>query len=282
MLKLILFLLSALLLIIVRADNTEIQRNSIEAKSFTAHCQTSQTCDYSLVLSTSGSSFGATVTVQVDSNVGSPTTVSVKSSEPATIKITVNDSSKITIYIDSTTSPSSAMLFTVYDSEGNAIADSKQLVMRVLNDCQTETCDFSFHRSEFWTTGLVALFRVNFTVQATLDDNSPWDIPVTVGPYDSLIVEIVPDPNEAPVPDGITVTVLYGQSVALYWYSNFYYTPMITFSNGCGNPPPPPEPITSPFGGYLYQIKQKQIEEFLASIGTSYSTLWYRITKNES
>ena len=279
MLKLIVLFLSSLLLIIVRAgaDNTEIQRNSIEAKSFTAHCQTFKTCDYSLVLSTSGSSYDATVTIQVDSNVNAPVTVNVKVSEPATIKIKVNDSSKIIIYIDSVTSPSSDMLFTVYDFEGNAIADSKQLVMRVPNDCQNETCDFSFHRSEFWTTGLVALFRVNFTIQVTLDSNSAWDVPVTVGPYDALIVEIIPDPNEAPVPDGITVTVLHDQSVALYWYSNFYYTPMITYSNGCSNTPPP-KPITSPFGGYLYQMSKKEIEEFLANIGT---VPWYRITKNE-
>ena len=282
MMKLILFLFCVLFVFVIKTQEQLIHSDTLSiSKSFSAHCQTTETCEYSLVLSTSSGSYSANVTVDVDSSVGNPQIVNVKASEPATIKITVTEISQITITINSVTSPSNSMLITLYDSVGNVVTDSKQLVFRVPNYCQSSLCVLAFQRSSEWTKGLVAQFKVNNTVAATLDEKSLTVITVPVAQYDLLIIEIIPDPNEDPIPDDITVSVFDGTSYPFNWYSNFYYTPMITYSNGCGNPPPPPEPIHSPFGGYLYQIKQKQLEEFLRRIGTSYSALWYRITKNE-
>ena len=282
MLKQILFVFSVLFLFLAKAENVEIQGNSNGSllKNFKANCQTTENCLYSITLSTSGSSYSLVLTIVVDSNIVSVQTLSVKSSEPATAYFQVSTDSIISISFDQVSSASSSMLFTLKDNAGNTIIDSKSRQFIVPNECRSSECSLTYSRTGVWKENVVADLKVNNQLVAELGKNYPNPITFNVVQGDLVTIEIVTDPLEPIIDDGLTVSVQFGPVTLLTWYSNYYFSPMVAPSVGCSNPPPPPppNPTGSPFGGLLYPITQEQIKEFLARTGTSYSTLWYRET----
>lgn len=172
------------------------------------------------------------------------------------------------------------MLFRVYNKEdrkGELILDSKSLKYAVPNKCQGQGCLLTFTRSSSWQSGVFASLKVNDATVATLNTTIESFV-LPFAEFDALSVEITTDPPNSSITDGLSVEILYqSQSVSL-WESNNYYMPMI-FTADC-NPPKPPM-IHSPFGGGLYPVPQNEVDAFLNTIGTSYSTLWYRKTEDQ-
>lgn len=282
MLKQVLFILGALFLFFAKAENVEIQKNSSShlSKSFTAQCQTAETCNYLLVASTSGASFGVTITIYIDTTLAFSGTYTVTNSQPATISFPVESGKTITINYASVTTPSNAMLFTLFDDEMNPVADSQQLEFPAANYCVSTTCAVLFSRTPIgWPTNLAVKFYINEALAAEVNTTANF-INLDIAQYDVLKMKIVLDPSTPAIPDGLFAGVLAGANPLIMWYSNYYFTPMILNNTTCSNtpPPPPPNPTGSPFGGLLYPITQQEINEFLARTGTSYSTLWYRET----
>ena len=285
MLKQVLFIFGALFLFFAKADNVEIQENSSNhlSKSFKAHCKTAETsCNYLLVATTSGTSFGVTITIFVDSTSVFSGPYTVTNSEPATISFSVTDGSTISINFDIVSTPSSAMLFTLFDNEMTPVADSQQLEFPVGNSCLSTTCSVTFARTMLgWPSNLAAKFYINETLAAEVNDTAN-NIIFNIAQYDVLKMKIVLDPSTPAIPDGLFAGVLSGGFPLIMWYSNYYFTPMVLNNAICSNnppPPPPPNPTGSPFGGLLYPITQEEIIAFLVRTGTSYSTLWYRETE---
>ena len=284
MLKQVLFIITALFIFFVKAENTEIQVNSNNnlSKSFTAHCQTAETCNYVFIASTTGQAYEVGLSIYVNMSPVSTGSYSVTSLTSATISFPVSDGSNIMITVDEIDKASSDMLLTLYDNFGNVVADSKQLEFTVKNFCLDVTCEVSLERTPIgWPTNLAAKLYINETVVAEVNSSTSNSVNFNFKPYDILKMKIVHDPSTPAIPDGFEAGVYFGSDALSLWRSNLYYTPMVLNSASCSNlpPPPPPNPTGSPFGGLLYPITQEQIKEFLARTGTSYSTLWYRETE---
>ena len=277
MFKPILLCLCTFFLLIVKAQNLGVQDhfNNDLSKSFTAVCENSINCTYSLVLSSASTSYNVDVTIFVDTVNEFSDNISVTNASPVTVNFNVTQESQISISF--TVQPAkSYMRFQLYnqaDGNGQLVQDSKNLKFSVLNTCAVGiSCTLSFQRSQNWASNVLAQFKINGTIVATLNDVT-MEQDVSFKAFDILSVEIVGNPVD--IVDNLIVAVVENQ-FTLFWFSNSYFTPMLA----TGNCLPPSPPIPSPFGGPLIPLTQEQIDLFLKTIGTSYSTLWYRETEN--
>ena len=271
MLKILLILVS--LLFIVKAHNLNV-KNDNRLKSFTAICADSSSCTYSLVLSSTNQSYEVGFGIYVDSQEIIEQQHIITMATPVTVNFGVNQGSQISIFFATNTTGNSVQ-FEVYnqaDGTGQLVIDSNRLSFLVLNTCAGgNSCSLIFTRGFGWTPNVSAQFKINGTIIATVNETitSHNDIPYTA--FDIMSIEIVGNPED--IIDGLIVGAYKGADDYLVWYSNSYFTPMI-FPGICA------PPIPSPFGGPLIPLNQKQIDMFLASVGTSPSTLWFRETEN--
>ena len=276
MFKPVLVYLYILFVLFVKAQDSGFQENKDGnlSKSFTAVCENSANCTYSLVLSSTSTSYSVDVTIFVDTTIEFTGTVSVTSSIPVTVNFNVTQGNQIAV-VFSVQPAGSYLRFQLYnqaDGNGVVVQDSKSLKFSVFNTCTGEnSCSLSFTRSSEWAPNILAQFKINGTVSATLDNLTRTQT-LSFKAFDNLSVEIVGNP--ADIIDNLIVAVLENQ-FSLFWFSNSYFTPMLA----TGNCLPPSPPIPSPFGGPLIPLTQEQIDIFLKTIGASYSTLWYRLTK---
>ena len=242
MLKQVLFIFGALFLFFAKAENVEIQENSNIhlSKSFTAHCQTAETCNYVFSATTSGQFFVTTFSIYVNSTVVSTGSYVVTTSEPVIISFPVTDGSKISIIFDLMDKESSDMLFALHDNVGNVVANSKQLEFPVLNPCQSDTCNLLFlGTAKDWSSNLAAKLYINGTVAVEFNITTPIANYFDIKPYDILDIKIVHDPKTPAIPNGLAFSLIFGETQIAVWYSNVYYAPFIYNSASCSNRPPP-------------------------------------------
>ena len=279
MFKPVFFLLIGLLFIfVVNAQNLEARADDDNLlKSFTATCQDPETtCTYSFVLSNTNStgSIEAQVIVLINSQEVFNNTYTVDGLTSQTANFEIKHDSMVALYI-LPNEKYTYMLLSVYDKadgQGRLVIDSKQLRFLVPNSCTEQGCGFTFQRSKPWSPNVTAEFKVNGVTVATLDEStSNAEIPFNRG--DILSIHILGKPED--IADEFFVDVNSGGEVYFEWYANSYFRPMY-FPAFCY------PPIPSPFGGRLRPLTQEQIDVFLSSIGTSYSTLWYRETENQN
>ena len=277
MFKPVLLFFCTFCILFVKAQNLGVQDhfNNNLSKSFKAVCETSSNCTYSLVLSSTSTSYNVDVTIFVDTVNEFSENISVTNASPVTVNFNVTQGSQISITF-SVQSAGSYLRFQLYnqaDGNGSLVQDSKSLKFLVSNTCTGESsCTLEFVRSQEWVPNVSAQFKINGTIVATVNDVNMEQI-VSYNAFDILSVEIVGNPVD--IVDNLIVAVFANQFTQ-YWFSNSYFTPMIA----PGNCLPPSPPIPSPFGGSLIPLTQEQIDLFLKTIGTSYSTLWYRETEN--
>lgn len=283
MLKSILLLLGFLFLFVVKGQEIETQSNSNNAdllKSFTASCKTANTCTYSAVLLSTNSSvsYTADVVVTVGSMEQPAVTVNVDYINPGLVNFEVKD--KTPISVNFTIQPPTEydvqfLIFNQADGDGDLILDSQSLQFLVMNPCTGTGCTLQFGRSATdWPTTLSAILKINDVVTRILNSTNPISYIVTFSDSDLLSMEISGDTTN--LPDGLRAGILFNGAPIIQWFSNGYFTPMV-FPGICA---PQPIPTPSPFGGPLVPLTQEEINAFSTSIGTSFSTLWYRETEN--
>ena len=279
MFKPILLCICTFFLLIVKAQSSGDQDhyNNDLSKSFTAVCENSSNCTYSLVLSTTSSSYNVDVAIFVDTVNEFSDNIIVTNASPVTVNFNVTQGSQISISFNVPAQPPGSFVrFQLYnqaDGNGQLVQDSKNLKFSVLNTCtEGSYCTLAFQCSRDWVPNVFAQFKINGTIVATLNDTTTAQ-DVSFKAFDILSVEIVGNPVD--IVDNLIVAVVENQ-FTLFWFSNSYFTPMLA----TGNCLPPSPPIPSPFGGLLIPMTQEQIDLFLKTIGTSYSTLWYRETEN--
>ena len=279
MFKPILLCLCTFFLLIVKAQNLGVQDyfNNNLSKSFTAICENSSNCTYSLVLSNTNSTgpYDAAISIFVGAENVFSNEITVTNANPVTINFNVTQGSQIGIMFITTT-PETYMRFQLYnqaDGKGEIVQDSQSLQFLVWNACALESCTLSFSRSPSWVPNVVSNFKINGTIVATVD-NTVATLDITYKPFDIMSIEVVGNPSD--IVDGLMVVAFAEELNFLIWYSNSYFTPMLATANCLA----PPAPIHSPFGGPLVPVTQEEIDLFVKTIGTSYSTLWYRETVN--
>lgn len=254
-----------------RTDNDNL------LKSFTATCADSGTnCTYSFVLSNTNStgSIEARVIVLVNSQQVFNNTYTVDGLTSQTANFEIKHDSMVSVYI-LPNEQYTYMLLSVYDKadgQGRLVIDSKQLKFLVPNSCTEQGCELTFQRSKPWSPNVKAEFKVNGITVATLDESTS-NAEVLFNRGDILSVHILGEPED--IADEFFVYAYSEGTVYFEWYANSYFRPMY-FPTFCYPPMP------SPFGGRLRPLNQEQVDLFLSSIGTSYSTFWYRETENEN
>ena len=282
MFKSVFIIFGLLFLVFVSAENLEIQSSlsTDVSKSFTATCDGSNVCMYSVVLSSINVTvtYSSKVSVIVGGVEELAVIVTVDYANPAIINFEVTDKAPINVlfdmgYADGDGKYTLIQIFNKADGRGNLILDSKSLQILLQNTCPGQGCTLLFGRStNGWPNTLAALFKINGTTTATLNAiNSTANVLFNEG--DILTVEL--DGITTNLPDNLIVFAS-SQYSGFSWFLNVYYTPMV-FPGVCA---PSPIPIPSPFGGPLIPVTQEEIDAFLAAIGTSFSTLWYRETEN--
>ena len=271
MFKILLILFS--LLFAIKAQNLNIP-NDNRLKSFTAICADSSSCTYSLVLSSTNQSYEVGFGIYVDSTEIIEQEHVITKTNPVTVNFDVNQGSQIAIQFAANITGNSVQ-FEVYnqaDGKGQLVIDSNRLSFLVLNTCAVgSSCSLIFTRGFGWTPNISAQLKINGTIIAKVNETTPSHNDISYKAFDIMSIEIVGKPED--IIDGLRVAAYKGFEDYLVWYSNSYFTPMI-FPAICA------PPIPSPFGGPLIPVNQKQIDIFLASVGTSPSTLWYRETEN--
>ena len=286
MLKPVLFLICCLLLFVVKAQEIEVQNNSNNAdllKSFTANCNTANTCTYSVVLmaTNSSTSYSADVVVTVGSTDQPTASVNVNFTNPAVINFEVIDKTPISVSFNLQPPNEYDVEFVIFNQangQGDVVQDSQNLQFLVRNPCTSQSCVLNFGRSATdWPTTLTALLKINNVVTTILNSTNPISVIVPFSDSDLLSMEITGDTTN--LPDGLRAGILFNSAPIIQWFSNGYFTPMV-FPGVCASPPPPPNPTPSPFGGPLVPLTQEEIDAFSTSIGTSFSTSWYRETEN--
>lgn len=183
----------------------------------------------------------------------------------------IKDQSQIVVgFYPDVLPPTPNVYFRVYNKaggKGQVVQDSKGLKFLVANPCQSVGCSFQLSRSFSWSATVYANFKINGTIVATLND-TVQATDVIFNFADILSIKI--GGNVATIPDDSAIFVNYLTDPFFAWYANSIHTPL-TFPGIC---------TPSPFGGLLAPLTKEQIQKFLDSIGTSYSTLWYRETEN--
>ena len=283
MFKSVSLLLCLLFLVFVSADSLEIQSSLSTdlSKSFTATCDGSNVCMYSVVLSSVNitTEYEAQVTVTVGSVVQPDVQVSVNYTNPAVINFEVTDKTPISVMLELKPMSIYGALFQVFnkpDGLGDLVLDSQSTQFLLANTCVGTGCTLIFVRSASgWPNTLAALFYINGVSVATLNSTNPTDVDITFNEGQILTIELVGITTG--LPNDLEVVVFFGGSQIFGWSSNAYFIPLV-FPGVCA---PPPIPIPSPFGGPLIPVTQGEIDAFLASVGTSLSTLWYRQTVNQ-
>ena len=278
---LLLIFINVLFLFVIKADNSQIQVNSNEnlLKSLTATCGGSETCTFSLVLSSiiENQDYYVQVNIFVDSDQTKSEAFQVNYGTPRIINFEVKDQSEIQIKFQFPTGRGqNAALFKVYNQPnggGHIIQYSKSPIFLLPNNCQTPNCVYQFIGSSSmgWPLNVFAYCKINNTLSTTLNTiNSDFKLLITEN--DILSIEIGTNPLDIPIPDGLTIDVFDENGLPVFsWKSSSFFNPMV-FPAICV------PSIPSPFGGDLSPITQEQINAFLASIGASYSTLWYLLT----
>ena len=283
MFKSVFLLFSLLFLVFVSAENSQLQGSLSTdlSKSFTATCEGSSVCMYSVVLSSTNVTvtYGSRVTVIVGTELELDVSVDVNYTNPAIINFEAMDKAPINVdfvfgaYAGGDEKYFLIQIFNKADGRGDVILDSKNLQILLENTCVGQGCTMEFSRStEGWPNTLAALLKINGTTAGILNAiNSTTNVLVDEG--DILTVEL--DGITTNIPDNLYVYAS-SQFSSFMWLLNAYYTPMY-FPGDCS---PKPIPIPSPFGGPLIPATQEEIDAFLAAIGASFSTLWYRETEN--
>lgn len=239
-----------------------------------ATCDFSSNCTYSVVLSATvpSTSYNAKVLILIDFEIQNVTNVAVDYENPQIIDFNVKDKSEMNVIVIPDIDPAPFMLFRLYNragGKGKMLQDSKSREFVVSNICQGLGCVYNFYTFSVIPANVYAYFKINGTTVATLDTaTTNLNIPVNI--YDILSVAIEGDIS---ISDSVMILIDYDSRQMAAWSSNGYYTPFV-FPGICL------PPIQSPFGGCLHQMDQEEIDRFLNSIGTSYSTLWYRETEN--
>ena len=242
----------------------------------TATCDFSSNCTYSVVLSATvpSTSYNAKVYILFDSEIQNVTRVSVDYENPQIFDFNVMDKSEMNVLVIPDIDPAPFMLFRLYNragGKGKMLQDSKSREFVVSNLCQGQGCIYNFYNYSVIPANVYAYFKINGTTAATLN-TATTNLNVPVNIYDILSIAIEGDIS---ISDSVIIFVDYDSRQIAAWVSNGYYTPFV-FPGICL------PPIPSPFGGCLHPVDEEEINLFLNSIGTSYSTLWYRETENIS
>lgn len=266
MFQVLLLLFSIFLLFNVKGQNDNLQ------KSFTGTCENTDVCLYSLKILTNSTNYNVIISVDSQQQI-EKSFAAMKSDEPLILNFPVTQGSIVRLYLNVLNPGGGYIYFEVYnqaDGKGLMIQDSRTLSFFVPNNCQELAgCSYRFARSTPWPANVFAKFKVNDQFVATLDDSTK-NAQINFNETDILAIEIVGDPLD--ITDDLSAFVYDKQDIVTTWYANSYYTPMI-FLGICA------PPIPSPFGGPLILMNQEEIDAFMASIGTTYSTLWYRETE---
>ena len=276
-----LLIILALLFISVYAQT----QNPDLSKSFTAICDAKEydTCLYSLVLASTSASFGYTIEVYVVVNdtVVTQAQYEIENSfSPEIVNIPVKNNEDILVYLDIISGVKVLVMFTLYDQaggNGKVVTTSRSRHIIVNNPCEADSCRFEMKGSSGligWPDYLSAVVKVNGLVKATVNNTNNSTF-FSVVKDDAIEYEVITESENAPIPDGVSVSIYY-RFKFFKWISNSYYYPIL-INTECSAPYP-----HSPFGGFLHTVSQEQLSIFLSSIRFPPSEYVYPLTDDIS